>query len=69
MANITQAQYQGYDIAITEEGGRFTPRVSHVGRMIDHDGRTSEIWAAASCGSMDRAFQMAKMAIDSGRVK
>jgi hypothetical protein len=69
MATITQAEYQGFNIAITEEGGRFTPRISHAGRMIEHDGRASEIWAATSCGSMERALQRAQAAIDTGRVK
>lgn len=68
-SRTTQAEYQGYDIAITEDSGRFTPRVSCAGRMIEHDGRASEIWAAASCGSMERAMQRAQAAIDTGRVR
>lgn len=69
MATVTQTEYQGYDIAITEDGGRFTPRVRREGRMIEHDGRTSEVWAAPSCGSLERALQKVQAAIDTGRVK
>jgi hypothetical protein len=69
MTTITEAEYQGYHIAITEDGGRFIPRVSHAGHMVEHDGRTSQIWTAASCGSLERALQRAQAAIDTGRVK
>lgn len=69
MAETSQLEYRGYHIVITEDGGRFTPRVSRTGGVIAHDGRTSEIYAAASCGSMERALQAAQSAIDTGRVK
>ena len=69
MTTTTRAEYQGYSIAITENAGRFTPRVSRAVHMIEHDGRTSEVWAAPSCGSLERALQNAQAAIDIGRVK
>jgi len=69
MTAVTELEYQGYSIAITEIGGRFTPRIRCAGRMVAHDGRASEIWAAPSCGSMERALQRAQSAIDTGRVK
>jgi hypothetical protein len=37
--------------------------------MIEHDGRVSEAWAAASCGSADRAIQTARAAIDNDRIR
>jgi hypothetical protein len=60
--------YLGYDIAITEEAGRFTARVTRIGALIAHDGRASEVWAAASCGSFDRALETAKTAIFTKRI-
>ena len=69
MTDISTSEYQGYTIDVTEVAGRFTPRVSRAGQMIEHDGKSSEIWAAASCGSMDRALEVAHTAIDSGRIK
>ncbi len=69
MAAVTQIDYQGYNVTVTEEGGRFTPRVSRAGSMIAHDGRTSEVWSSPSCGSLERALQRAQAAIDTGRVK
>jgi hypothetical protein len=60
--------YLGYDIAITEEAGRYTPRVTRPGALVAHDGRKSEVWAGASCGSFDRALEIARMAINSKRI-
>ena len=56
--------YFEYQIAITESDKRFTARVTREGGMIEHDGRSSEVWASASCGSRDRAIWVAKNAID-----
>jgi hypothetical protein len=65
----SEIAYLGYRILINEEKMRFTARVSREGGMISHDGRTSEIWASASCGSYDRAILVAKRAIDTGRIQ
>jgi hypothetical protein len=65
----SEIAYLGYRILINEEKKRFTARVSREGGMISHDGRTSEIWASASCGSYDRAILVAKKAIDTGRIQ
>jgi hypothetical protein len=69
MSAARHMDYMGYDIAITELAGRFTPRVTRAGALIAHDGRMSEAWTAASCGSFDRALTVARMAIDSKRIK
>jgi len=69
LAAVTEVEYRGYSIAVTEDGHRFTPYVRRNGRMVEHDGRVSEVWAAASCGSRERALDTAKAPIDSGRVK
>lgn len=69
MAAGAEIDYRGYSISITEGGGRFTPRVRFNGRMVEHDGRISEIWTSASCGSRERALEIARTAIDTGRVK
>ncbi len=37
--------------------------------MIEHDGRRSEIWTGASCGSYERAMQRAKAIIDEQAAK
>jgi hypothetical protein len=66
---ITHASHEGYDIAVSEEGGRFTPRVTRAGGMIEHDGHVSEVWAAASCFSLERAIEVARTAIDTGRIR
>src|SRR5581483_7154566 len=65
----TQTSYLDYVITVTEANGRFTPRVARPGGMIEHDGHVSEVWAAASCGSLDRAIQTAKAAIDADRIR
>jgi hypothetical protein len=65
----TQTAYLEYMITVTEANGRFTPRVARPGGMIEHDGHVSEVWAAASCGSLDRAIQTAKTAIDSDLIR
>ena len=56
--------YHEYTIIITETGRRFTAVVSRPGALIQHDGRASEQWSSASCGSYDRALWVAKNAID-----
>jgi hypothetical protein len=61
--------YLGYNIAIDQDKMRFTARVSRDGGLVSHDGRNSEIWASASCGSRDRAIGVAKHAIDTGQVQ
>ena len=65
----TQTSYLEYVITVIEAGGRFTPRVTRLGGMIEHDGRVSEAWAGASCGSLDRAIQTARAAIDNDRIR
>jgi hypothetical protein len=65
----TQTTYLEYVISVTEADGRFTPRVTRPGGFIEHDGRVSEAWAAASCGSLDRAILTARNAIDNDRIR
>jgi hypothetical protein len=69
MAAATSITYLEYTIAVTEEGGRFTPRVSRDGGLIEHDGHVSEVWAPASCVSLERAILVAKTAIDTDRIR
>jgi len=69
MGAETQTTYLEYVITVTESDGRFTPRVTRPGGLIEHDGRVSEAWAAASCGSADRALQTARAAIDNDRIR
>ena len=69
MAADTRIIYHDYIITITEEAGRFTPRVTRESGLIEHDGQVSEAWAPASCYSADRAAQVAKTAIDNGRIR
>lgn len=61
--------YLEYKISIAQEGLRFVARVSRDGGSIEHDGRTSEVWASASCVSRDRAIHVAKTAIDSDKIR
>ena len=61
-------QFKGYQIDIAEERMRFTARISRDGGLVAHDGRNSEVWASASCGSYDRAVAVAMKAIDTGEV-
>ncbi len=61
--------YHEYQIRISEEGARFTARVSRDGGLIEHDGRASEVWVTASCNSRERAVWVAKNAIDTDRVR
>jgi len=65
----SQIAYLGYRILVDEVKMRFTARVSRDGGMVNHDGRISEVWASASCGSYDRAILVAKKAIDTGQVQ
>jgi len=69
MTTHTQVAYHEYTITVSEDGGRFTPRVTREGCHIEHDGRVSESWAAASCASLDRAILVAKTAIDTDRIR
>lgn len=69
MTTDFQIAYLGYRIRIDEEKMRFTARVSREGGMVNHDGRISEVWASASCGSYDRAILVAKKAIDTGQIQ
>ncbi len=69
MAADTQTTYLEYTITVSEEAGRFTPRVSRPGALIEHDGHASEVWSAASCASHDRALNVARTAIDSDRIR
>jgi hypothetical protein len=56
--------YHEYSITITEADRRFTAVVTRPGALIQHDGRASEQWSSASCGSYERALLVAKNAID-----
>jgi hypothetical protein len=69
MGAETQTPYLEYMISVTEADGRFTPRVTRPGGLIEHDGHVSEVWAAASCFSLERAIQTAKAAIDGDRIR
>jgi hypothetical protein len=69
MSVDTQVTYLEYMITVSEEAGRFTPRVTREGALIEHDGHTSEAWKAASCASLDRAVHIAKTAIDTDRIR
>ncbi len=69
MGAETQTTYLKYVITVTEDNGRFTPRVTRPGGLIEHDGRVSEIWWAPSSGSPERAVQVAKTAIDNNRIR
>jgi hypothetical protein len=69
MTASSQASYLGYQIDVSQDKTRFTARVSREGGLISHDGRNSEVWASESCGSRDRAFWVAKNAIDMGRIE
>lgn len=69
MGAETQSTYLEYVITVTEADGRFTPRVTRPGELIEHDGHVSEVWSAASCFSLDRAVQTAKTAIDTDRIR
>ena len=69
MSADTRIVYLEYIITVTEENGRFTPRVTREGGLIEHDGQVSEVWAAASCASLERALLVARTAIDTDRVR
>lgn len=69
MPVISDIDYRGYNITVSEDAGRFTPRVNRRGQMMEYEGRMSEIWAAASCGALDRALHRAMSAIDTGHIK
>lgn len=69
MGAETQIAYLEYVISVTETDGRFIPKVTRPGGLIEHDGHVSEVWAAASCFSLERAIQTAKTAIDSDRIR
>jgi hypothetical protein len=64
-----QLTYLEYQIGITQEGQRFTARVTRDGGLIEHDGRASEVWVSASCNTRDRAIWVAKNAIDTDRIR
>lgn len=64
-----QLTYLEYQIGITQEGPRFTARVTRNGGLIEHDGRASEVWVSASCNTRDRAVWVAKNAIDTDRIR
>jgi len=69
MGAETQTPYLEYVITVTEADGRFTPRVTRPGGVIEHDGRVSQAWAAASCASLERAIQTARTAIVNDRIR
>ena len=61
--------YHEYTISIVQAEQRFTAIVTRPGALIHHDGRASERWASASCGSFDRALVVAKKAIDGDEIR
>lgn len=61
--------YLDYDIRIVPQDARFLAYVSCAGRLIEHDGRASEVWVSASCVSRDRAIWVAKNVIDTDRIR
>lgn len=61
--------YLDYNIRIVLQDARFVAYVSRDGRLIEHDGRASEVWVSASCVSCDRAVWVAKNAIDTDRIR
>ena len=69
MTAAQSVDFKGYQIVITEEKLRFTARISRKDGLVRHDGRSSEVWASASCGSHERAIATAMKAIDSGQVE
>lgn len=69
MSADTRIVYLEYVITVTQEAGRFTPRVTREGGLIEHNGHFSEGWKAASCASLDRAIHVAKAAIDNDQVR
>ena len=69
MNSDKQIAYLGYWIKIGQEATRFTARVTREDGLISHDGRASQVWASASCGSYDRAVWVAKNAIDTGQIQ
>lgn len=69
MKPASHTDYLGYDIAISQEMGRYTPRVTRAGALIAHDGRVSEVWAGASCGSYEKALETAKTALETRRIR
>ena len=69
MGSDDQISYLEYAIHITQEGQRYTARVTRDGGMISHDGRASEMWVSASCNTRDRAIWVAKNAIDTDRIR
>ena len=62
-------EHEGFTITVTQDNGRFTPRITRAGHMIAHDGRVSEAWSGASCGSLQRAVDVARNAIDNDKVR
>jgi hypothetical protein len=69
MAADHAVSYHEYTISIIQAERRFTAFVTRPGALIQHDGRASERWASASCGSFDRALAVAKEAIDSDEIR
>jgi hypothetical protein len=69
MAADETIAYLEYEICIVAEGTRFVARVSNHGKLIEHDGHASEVWASASCVSRDRAIWVAKNAIDTDKIR
>jgi hypothetical protein len=61
--------YHEYTISVVQTDQRYTAFVTRPGALIEHDGRASERWASASCGSFDRALVVAKKAIDSDEIR
>lgn len=69
MESTDPLAYFEYQIRIIEENKRFTAQVTREDGLIEHDGRASEVWASASCGSRDRAIWVAKNAIDTDAIR
>ena len=64
-----QIAYLDYKISIVCDGARFLAYVSRKGGLIEHDGRSSEVWASASCVTRDRAIWVAKNALDTDKIR
>ena len=69
MAADDRQIYLDYEIAVVPDGARFIARVSRPGGLMEHDGRSSEVWLSASCVSQERALWVAKSAIDTDRIR
>lgn len=68
MDDANQVKFLDYEIRIVQDGSRYIAYVRCDGQLIEHDGRASEVWASASCGTRDRAIWVAKNAINTNKI-